>query len=543
MTEKQSALRCPKCGNEPNIISGTCAKCGATLEKKCGGCGFSNSVEKNYCDQCGLVLAFTTQRLQEQPAPTPAPRREAPKFEIETLQDSVNERDASFRQRHHPGSPSAQAPAPPPAKLAQQPAAAAPKPEPAGKDLPARPIAPSGIKKFTGPALGLGLLAALAVIIYGVVVPFLPRLRLTMMAKDYLTQLSQGRYDITYELLSTNSKSICSLEDYIAYNKEYYEKVPAWQFRDAQIFTMTKTAAMIRYQLKEAGGEWKTDYLSFVLEHDRWTRPYIWMLFQPIDEALSRRDFPQALFLSQRLYLTDPIDPRASGYLCASEFFMGLYEKAAESCPRTIEAAATYPVGYTADEIYWFNLYYADSLRYLERYRAALAEYERMLKLPELTVEQQCPLFLNRADVYVKMKDYERGLADIMRAGTACTQNPSKEDAAKRTLYMGGGGSEEAVAFAKMSRLGPGAPPITAVRRRHLEELAAKLGPKNAKYLPKDQWLAVHLSGPEYRVFLRQEALSPVSRKKEMTDVFVFSVNLWTRQGKVEKAPDPGATP
>ncbi|HNW45228.1 MAG TPA: hypothetical protein PKI19_12035, partial [Elusimicrobiales bacterium] len=97
--------------------------------------------------------------------------------------------------------------------------------------------------------------------------------------------------------------------------------------------------------------------------------------------------------------------------------------------------------------------------------------------------------------------------------------------------------------FAKMSRLGPGMPPISAVRRRHLEEKAAKLGPKNARFMPKDTWVAVHLAGPEYRVYLRQEVLNPASRKKETSDVFVFFVNLWTRQGKVEKAPEPGALP
>ncbi|OGS11693.1 MAG: hypothetical protein A2234_08380 [Elusimicrobia bacterium RIFOXYA2_FULL_58_8] len=536
MTENKSVIRCPKCGHEPRLVSGTCEKCGAVLEKQCGSCGFSNSVEKNYCDQCGTALALITQRTPGKPPP---PSKEIPQLEIQGIQDTINERDHSFRQRQHPDEP-----APPPAPAAQPPAAEKPLTRPGPQQEPAPPpAAASGIKKITGPLVGLSLLAAVAVIIYMVVIPFLPRLRLTMTAKEYLTDLSQGKYEKAYGLLSTNSKAACTLEDYITYNEEYYEKVPAWQFRNAQVFTMTKTAAMIRYELKEAGGAWKTDYLSFVLEHGRWTRPYIWMLFQPIDEAMARRDFVQALFLSQKLYLTDPIDPRASAYLCSSEFFMGLYEKAAESCSRTITAAAAYPVGYTSSELYWFNLYYADSLRYLERNRAALEEYEKMLKLPNLTVEEQCPLFLNRADVYVNIKDYEKGLADIMRAETACTQSPSKEDTAKRLAYMGGGAAEEAINFAKNSRLGQGAQTVSGARRKQLEELAARLGKKNARLLPKDQWLAIHLAGPEYRVFLRQEALNPVSRKKETTDIFIFFVNLWTRQGKVETAPAGYAGP
>ena len=546
MPEKRSVIRCPKCGSEPNIITDICLQCGAALEKKCGGCGFSNSVEKNYCDQCGDMLTLAAPRQPPRPPPPPPPaqdrpaapaqppeqpRRTIPHFEMESMQEAVDERGDSFRHRH-------EQPAKPPTSTVSKTASGHFAIRTAG---PA--VKKSGLKKLTGPALGLVLLAALAIIFYLSVMPFVPRLRLTMTAKTSLSYLSERRYEKAYELLSTNSKAVCTLEEYVTNNKEYYEKVPRWQFRDAQVFSMTKTAAVIRYQLKEEGGDWKNDYISFVMENGRWTRPYIWILFQPIDEAMARRDFVQALFLSQKLYLTDPVDPRASGYLCASEFFMGLYEKSVESCSRTVNAAASYPVGYTPDELYWFNLYYADSLSGLERDHAALDEYGKMLNLPALTADQQCPIFLNRANVYVHMKDYEKGMADLMQAEKTCTRNPSKDDTAKRMVYMGGGATQEAIAFAKNSRLGPGAPPFGMVRRQNLEALEARLGPKNAKYLPRDLWLAVHLSGPEYRVFLRQEALNPATKKREMTDVFVFFVNLWTRQGKVEKAPTPGASP
>lgn len=545
MTGKPSIIRCPKCGYEPNVLNDTCLKCGAVLEKKCGACGFSNSVEKNYCDQCGELLSPGNRK--DQPAQEP-PQEPPRRLEIQDIQDTVSEKYASFRRhttpQKPPPPPQPEKPPPPPAAsrpdmTVKIPAAERPGPAPRSAPPPMPGAAGTAqiFKKLTGPAMSLTVLAIMSVIGYFVIVPFLPKLRLTMTAKEYLTNMSQGKYEKAYEQLSSNSKTICSLEDYLAYNREYYAKAPPWQFRDVQIFTMTKQAAMIRYQLKEGGGPWKTDYLSFVKEHDRWARPYVWMLFQPIDEAMSRQDFTQALFLAQKLYLTDPLDPRASGYLCASEFFMGLYDRAAESCSRTVAAAATYPVGYTGTELYWFNLYYADSLRYLERNRAALDEYENMLKLPSLTVEQQCPIFLNRADVYVNTKDYEKALADVMRAGTVCIQGPSKDDAVKRMSYMSGAASEEAINFAKRSRLEPGAPPVRALRRRQLEALKTKLGPKGAKYLPTDTWLAMHLSGPEYRVYLRQEALSPATRKRETADIFIFFINLWTSKGKVEQAP------
>jgi len=112
-----------------------------------------------------------------------------------------------------------------------------------------------------------------------------------------------------------------------------------------------------------------------------------------------------------------------------------------------------------------------------------------------------------------------------------------KDDAAKRLAYMSGSASQAAIDFAQKSRLQPGLPPVRAIRRRQLEALRTKLGVKGAKYMPKDQWLAVHVAGPEYRVFLRQEALSQATKTRETTDIFVFLVNLWTSKGKVEKAP------
>ncbi|MDP2865599.1 MAG: hypothetical protein Q8O90_05090, partial [Elusimicrobiota bacterium] len=74
---------------------------------------------------------------------------------------------------------------------------------------------------------------------------------------------------------------------------------------------------------------------------------------------------------------------------------------------------------------------------------------------------------------------------------------------------------------------------------RQLETLKARLGPKNARLMPKDEWLAVHVAGPEYRVFLRQSVLNQQTRKTETRNVFVFLINLWTDKAKVEKAPAP----
>lgn len=550
MAAKPSVIKCPKCGYEPNILGDTCLQCGARLEKACGECGFANSVEKNYCDQCGAVLALKPPAHQDhrppapEPSPEPAPQPSR-RLELESLQDAVSTRGDSFRAKA--------APPPPPAPGAK--AAPAPgQPAPPGKTtsvfspdssrlMKDAPLPHTGkafnYKRLAGPAFTLMLAGVLLTIIYMILAPSLPKLRLQMTAKSYLANISKGNFEKAYEQISSNSRMACSLEEYLKYSQDYYAKAPAWEFKDVEVFAMTPEAAMIRYQLREAGSDWKPDYISFVREGNRWARPYIWILFGPIDEAIRKRDYPQALFLSQKLYLTDPVDPRSSAYLCASEFLMGLYEKSAESCKRTVETAAVYPAGYVSDNMLMYHLHYADSLRFLQRDRVALAEYEKLLKWPGLTPEELCPLRLNRGDSYVYLKEYDKALQEVMAASAVCSRSFEKDEAKKRLNYMSGSAGQLAVAFAQKSRFQPGQPPIAEARARALEDMKKRLGPKNVRLLPKDNWLAVHVAGPEYRVFLQEQAYNPASRKTETKDIYIFLINLWTNKARVEKGPQP----
>ncbi|OGR77078.1 MAG: hypothetical protein A2X32_07285 [Elusimicrobia bacterium GWC2_64_44] len=567
MPAKPSVIKCPKCGYLPNMLGDTCLKCNTPLDKICGECGFANKVEKNYCDQCGAVLALQPPPRQEAPPPPPPgrpaeqpmPEQKHPfKIEMESIQDTVSERATSFRSKAVPPPPQpAAAPAPAPAKPPQAKPAPLP-PEkvtsamsPDSARLPQQTALPHPlrlglIRRLAGPVLTVLLAGVLLAILYMIAAPSLPKLRLTMTAKSYLTAISEGKFEKAYDLLSSNSKAACSLEEYLKNSTDYYAKAPAWEFKDVQVFTMTADAAMIRYQLREAGGEWKPDYISFVREHNRWARPYIWVLFAPIDDAMRRQDIPQALFLAQKLYLTDPVDPRSSAYLCATEFLMGLHEKAAESCKRTIDTAEIYPRGYVSENLFQYHSHYADCLRYLQRDRVALQEYDKLLKWPGLTAEQLCPLHMNRADSYIYLKEYEKALNEVMTASSLCLQNPEKDDTRKRLNYMSGSAGPEAIAFAQKSRFQQGMPPIGEARRQQFEALKARAG-RNAKFLPKDAWLAVHVAGPEYRVFLREETYNPSTRKAETRDIFIFLINLWTSKAKVEKAPPapppPGAPP
>lgn len=559
MTAKPSVIKCPKCGYLPNMLGDVCLQCGTRLVKYCGECGFANSVEKNYCDQCGAMLSLQPPTKADQPPPPPAPapaERPKPKFtlEMESIQDTVSERATSFRSKAVPppkpdapaAAPAAPKPGPAPSQAGPATATSALSPDSSRlmKQAPLpKPVKPALFRRIAGPAITLLLAGVLIAIIYMIIAPSLPKLRLTMAAKSYLTAISEGKFEKAYDLLSSNSKNACSLEEYLKYSQDYYAKAPAWQYKDVEVFSMTADAAMIRYQIKEKGGEWKPDYISFVREHNRWTRPYIWILFDPIEDALKRQDFPQALFLAQKLYLTDPVDPRSSAYLCRTEFLMGLHEKASESCKRTIDMAAVYPPGYVSDNMFQYHSHYADCLRYLQRDRVALQEYDKLLKWPGLTADQLCPLHLNRSDSFIYLKEYDKALQEVMTASTLCTKNPEKDDSKKRLAYMSGSAGAEAVAFAQKSRFQQNMPPLAEARRQQLEMLKARLGPKNAKYLPKDQWLAVHAAGPEYRVFLREEVYNLATRKTESRDVFIFLINLWTGKAKVEKAPPPPPPP
>lgn len=549
MAAKPSEIKCPKCGFQPNILTDTCLKCSTKLVKVCGECGFANNVEKNYCDQCGAVLA-----MQPPPKPAQDPEAEAREteaktfsLEMESIQDTVSDRATSFRRKAVPPPPQSPAapggPGKPPPHPGQVVSGKVSGPLTADSArLPAQSALPktrkkSFLQKLTGTGVTILLAGVLLGILYMIAAPSFPKLRLLMAAKSYLSYISEGKFEKAYELFSSNSKAACSLEEYLSISTDYYSKTPAWQFKDVQVFAMTEDSAMVKYMLKEGDGDWKPDYISFVREHNRWTRPYIWVLFQPIDDALRRHDFPQALFLAQKLYLTDPVDPRTSGYLCVTEFFMGLHEKSAESCKRTIDTASIYPVGYTNDELFQFHSYYADSLRYLQRDRPALIEYDKLLKWPTLTQKQQCPLRLNRADSYIYLKEYDRALQEVMTASEICPDDPEKSDAKKRLYFMSGSAGPAAIDFAKKSRFQKGQPSIAESRKQQLAALKAKLGARGARYLPTDSWMAVHVAGPEYRVFLRQKARDPRTGRFKTEDIYVFLINLWTSKAKVEKAP------
>jgi len=570
MAQKSSVIKCQKCGYVSNIISDTCVKCGSKLEKVCGECGFGNAVEKNYCDQCGGLLALRVRapgsqrrsrpgpavsgpkaswrtfdltskgvpapnvpgdpvkppsppKLEEKAAVKP-PEKPGSRLEIEPILDAMAARYASFRSR------GPKPPQKPPIQTAGPAEESSPARTPifvhrseAGDQPPKR-----GYRAVYSVLMRAGLAAGLIFIGYRAAVPHIPRLALKEAARGYLGDLAAGRYERVYERLSVNSKAACSIEEYAAYNRRYYSGRPAWEFAGVEIAAMRPEAAVIKYRLHEGSAPWRADYITFLRENDKWTHPYTRIFFEPIKSALAGRDYAQALFLAQKLYLTDPMDPRTSGYLCLSEFYMGLYDKSAESCGRAVGSAKTYPAGVSRDELFQYGLYYADSLRLTGKPAAALTEYEGLSASDDLSMKERCPLHMNRADAYVRLGKYEPALNDMLKADSVCFGEADRAEIARRLRFMNGEALAEAVVFAKSSRSRADKPSFGEIRRETLEKFAASPGPGGVKNIVTDNWSAEHLAGPEYRVDLRQESLDPRTRLKETREIYAFVVNLWT---------------
>ncbi|MCG2726083.1 MAG: zinc ribbon domain-containing protein [Elusimicrobia bacterium] len=515
---KRSVIKCSKCGYESNIVSDTCIKCEGKLDKICGECGFKNSPFKNFCDQCGNVLAITKTCEETPKTEIEKPKEKRNEIEIQPISDTMNDEIWPVSTARISKSPDKISP---------------PKRQPPHPYITKRHIPVKKKNDALNILIIIGLSAALFFILYLIIVPHIPKIQLLMKTKNYLAQLSKGNYKEAYIMLSSNSQASCSMETYLKDNENYYSKRPKWQFKEIEVFRMGKKTALIKYKLKEGSNEWKDDYISFVKEGNTWTRPYIWNLFKPIDEAFANSDYSAALYLAQKLNLIDPLDPRTLGYLCSAEYNLGLYGKAVDSCKKTIETSEFYPVGFdeVAKTSYYFQL--ANSLKFTKNYEPAFVIYQKLLSDKNASQLEQCQILLTRSDAFAGAKQYRNALKDILVAQTICPDN-FQDDLKTFLGYLIGTSKEEAIAFAQKSRFKSGMPTIAELREIENADMAKQLGRKNRKFMPKDKWSAIHITGPEYRVFLREEKINHLTKMKESKNLRIFRVNLWSRSIALE---------
>ncbi|MEW5950634.1 MAG: zinc ribbon domain-containing protein [Elusimicrobiota bacterium] len=530
---KPAIIRCSKCGYQSNIISDTCLKCGSPLVKICGNCEAVNAVEKNYCDGCGSLLAL---KMPEQKESSKEEKKEEkpsspkPVIEFESLHETVQGHADSFRKKQE-ANPQNTAPK---IENKDERVEAAKKEKEKLEELKNKKTEEkkSSVKvqdkkiSFAKYAVFIAVALAVFSIAWLAVSPSIPKIKLVITAKNYLNALKEKNYSQAYSYLSNNSKFTCSFTDYVKYNDAYYSSLKnGWEFKDVSVFKMENEAALVKYSLKEGTGPWREDYISFVKEHDKWVRPYIWHLFSPIDEAISKGDFSQALFLAQKLYLTDPIDPRTSGYLCNTEYLMGLYDKASESCKRVLESQADYPVGFNKEEIFWFTFYYADSLRFMARFKEALDIYEELFSFEDISLKNKCPLLMSRADAYVRLGDFDKASVDAASAVSVCPEGINKKEALKRSSFLNSDLSSEAVSMVQKAKPSQDSQSIFEQRNSVLKSLNSDKGKKDSY---KDEWIAQKEEGPIYTVKVIQQKVDKKGKKTEENEVYRASVNLWT---------------
>lgn len=536
MSLKYSHIKCSKCGHEPDGQERVCPKCGGPTQKACGSCGFLNSTDKKYCDSCGTMLELR---------PMTGPSISGRTVVFQSIGDTVDSNSfrSSAPSQPQPYGPPGAGPAPAPgAEKAPQPQQekAPPKPSVSGRSssqrqASARKSAAKPFRFFSSrmAVLYVLLAAGLAGMAALLLNPYIPKFKLMLTARRYLSALSSGDYETSYKLLSANSRESCTYEEYRKNSEDYAKKAGKWEFDGLEVFLMEENAAVLKYRLKEGASDWKDDYISFVAEGGGWARPYIWNFFAPIEAALERGEFPQALALARKLAETDPMDPRTSGYLCAAQFFMKMYDNAADSCSRTVESSRFYPVGFSPEDIFWYTFYQADSLRFLNRYREAVDIYGNLMVKKELSSKEQCPLYMGRADALVRLGDYDGALADARNAQIHCLGRIDAAEADRRLRYISGQALNDAVEYVKNSRFKSGGPTLLQARAAEVSLMRAR----GIRPLPQDSWLAEHAGGPEYRVMLREELPAPRGRRPQIKNLHVFKVNLWTGTASAERAP------
>ncbi len=525
---KPSKIRCESCGYEPNIITDVCIKCGGPVVKICGNCGFENEVDKNRCDRCGALLALSPDKKIEigEKKIIDEKRIEDKKvkkieLEFESITEAIARKDESFRKRSEKQHEKIEK------KIADEVESEKKKLEnfvSEQKVVNLKTETNIKEKKEKGRSnifiFGFILLLFISGFYFIFFKKSYSKYELIITAKRYLSALRDEEYDKAYEYLSQNSRAIVNFSDYVKFLKEYYSKTGRWDFKDIDVYYFTPNQSVIKYKLIEKGVE-KEDYLNFVKEYGKWRRPFVYNLFEEIDDAFLKKDFPKALFLSQRLYLIDPLDPRASGYLCWSEYFMHIYDKAIESCKRVVELSNIYPIKYYTDsELFWYTFNYADSLRFVGRIEQSIEVYDTLDRTPGIESVQRCTIHLTRSDSYAALKKYDKTYDDIKKAVDICNDGSlEKKEALRRLQILEGKMCEDAVMFAKKFKYQGSA------FEDFLKKAVADAGV--VKY--EIDFNCQYKQGPVYLIDVK------VRKSKRVIKNYSIEVDLWERNATIKE--------
>lgn len=532
---KPSKLVCKVCGYEPNIITDVCLKCGGEVVKICGKCGAENLVEAARCKNCGSLLALSPHKKidleDEKPKDSDKKQNEQKEdiqqhqkavlggLEFESVLDAVSKKDISWRkkesmkerqQMQHTSNDVGDI-----EKVKHEIKVI----ESLAKNtMKSEEVKQQKIEKKKDVGVYI-LVSSVFLLVFALVFVFFirpsySRYNLMFTAKKYLSSLKDEDWEGAYSLLTQNSKANISLSDYAKSLSDYYSKIGKWDFKDIEVYKLTKNEGIIKYKLIENGIE-RDDYLNFVKEYGRWRRPFVYSLFDEIEDALAKKDMSRALFLAQKLYLIDPMDPRSSGYLCWCEYFMYLFDKSVESCKRVVELSKTYPIKYYSDEeIFWYTFNYADSLKYIGKIEESIDIYSSLLTKPDISEKGKCSILITRSDAFVLLKRYEYAKNDISKALEVC-DGIEKKEAVRRLDMLEGNMCPDAVLFAKKYRY---------KEDRSIEDIIDE-EVKNVE--GSLLYSCQYVKGPIYSVS------AVIKKGKRIVKSFSFEVDLWEKTLKV----------
>ncbi|MDD2773832.1 MAG: hypothetical protein PHP45_09090 [Elusimicrobiales bacterium] len=486
-------IRCLGCGYEPPGAVESCPRCGGATAKICGKCGFANAVPKNFCDGCGEPVG-TNAAWRPGTPPLNARRR--------TNHSRMTARNTAWRAARQT------------AKLTRK-----------FNDTidgfkSKHPVSWKIILLviLLSAAAGLAVVAA-----YVFVAPRIPDYKLLSAAKQYLRDMSAGDYRKAYALLSRPSREVCTQEEFETVSRAENKNV--WEFADLSVTRLNNDYALVRYHKREGGGPWSGDYIPLVSEDGGWARPYIQNMFPRVDDALAKNDASAALMWAQRMNLIDPLDPRARGYLCRAQYAMKRYKEAAAACAEMLDSLPAYPATFSAQALLNFRYTLAESYRNTGLGSDALLEYAAVLSQPDAPADIRCGARLSRARIYVGTRNYEAALQETLAAQSDCRTPQSKDEAALYLRVLNGSAQDAAVQLAKNFRRSPSEPPLSQVWKEKQTRSYKTL--KLRKY-PENKWLGIHLSGPFYRVVVRQEGgRDRANRPLAPLDLARFRVDAW----------------
>lgn len=521
---KPSRIKCVSCDYEPNIITDICIKCGSRVVKICGNCGFENSVEKTRCDNCGELLALTPDKKLKITQRTKDFKEEKKiNLEFEPIENTVLKSDVDVREKRN---------------REEELLSKEERIEEEKKKLDnyinsakktvvviqkPQPINTKKNKSNLVFIIIISFIVSFILSYFLFIKKSISRYQLIITTKKYLTALKEKDYEKAYDYLTTNSKNIVSFTDYLKASEDYYSKSGEWDFKDIKIYYFDENHGIIKYKLKEKN-EWRDDYLNFIREYKYWKRPYFYNLLNDIDDALIKKDFSKALFLSQKLYLIDPIDPRTSGYLCYSEYFMRLYDKSVESCKKVLEISNMYPIKYyNTEELFWFKFNYADSLRFLGRDNESIEIYQSLISDNTVDLSNKCSVFLARSDSYMAIKEYDKAKNDLQSAFSICKKDFEKEEAEERFNIINGVSCPVAVEYLKRSIYD------NISFNSFIEKETENIKKKNPKSKIFSEYLCNYKFGPVYLVEVLIKSNNTIVRS------YNAEINLWKKTIDISK--------